>query len=511
MNFIMMNLTMILSIVGAIVFICIVIASIYVKANPQVAYIISGIKKNPRVLIGTGGIKIPIFERMDKLFLGQISVDVKTQSPVPTHNYIDVNVDAVCKVQVDPDKIQLAAKNFLNMTPANISAEIKDSLEGNMREVVGAIDLQGLVTDRDKFSDEIQTKAAKDMGSLGLKVISCNIQSITDENKLIEGLGADNTAAIRKNAAITKANADMEISVAQSEANKKANDARVLSETQIAERNNELEIKKADLKKVSDTKKAEADAAYEIQKQEQLKTVNVKTVDAQIEQTKREQILSEERIKIKQNELTAEINAQSDAQKYKTEINAQAELEQAKREAEAKAYLAEKEAEATKAKADAAKYAALQEAAGIKAKGEAEADATQAKLIAEAKGIEAKGIAEAEAMAKKAEAYEKYGQVAVIDMLTRMNEKVLPEVAKYVAEPMSKIGNVTVYGTNGSEVSGMSKNVPIAMKQTFDIVKDATGFDMTDIMKGQGIEGKVNRNINLTGDDDVKPVVQINS
>ena len=500
MNFIMMNLTMILSIVGAIVFICIVIASIYVKANPQVAYIISGIKKNPRVLIGTGGIKIPIFERMDKLFLGQISVDVKTQSPVPTHNYIDVNVDAVCKVQVDPDKIQLAAKNFLNMTPANISAEIKDSLEGNMREVVGAIDLQGLVTDRDKFSDEIQTKAAKDMGSLGLKVISCNIQSITDENKLIEGLGADNTAAIRKNAAITKANADMEISVAQSEANKKANDARVLSETQIAERNNELEIKKA-----------EADAAYEIQKQEQLKTVNVKTVDAQIEQTKREQILSEERIKIKQNELTAEINAQSDAQKYKTEINAQAELEQAKREAEAKAYLAEKEAEATKAKADAAKYAALQEAAGIKAKGEAEADATQAKLIAEAKGIEAKGIAEAEAMAKKAEAYEKYGQVAVIDMLTRMNEKVLPEVAKHVAEPMSKIGNVTVYGTNGSEVSGMSKNVPIAMKQTFDIVKDATGFDMTDIMKGQGIEGKVNRNINLTGDDDVKPVVQINS
>ena len=279
---------MILSIVGAIVFICIVIASIYVKANPQVAYIISGIKKNPRVLIGTGGIKIPIFERMDKLFLGQISVDVKTQSPVPTHNYIDVNVDAVCKVQVDPDKIQLAAKNFLNMTPANISAEIKDSLEGNMREVVGAIDLQGLVTDRDKFSDEIQTKAAKDMNSLGLKVISCNIQSITDENRLIEGLGADNTAAIRKNAAITKANADMEISVAQSEANKKANDARVLSETQIAERNNELEIKKADLKKVSDTKKAEADAAYEIQKQEQLKTVNVKTVDAQIEQTKRE-------------------------------------------------------------------------------------------------------------------------------------------------------------------------------------------------------------------------------
>ena len=46
-----MNLTIILSIVGAIVFTCILIASIYVKANPQVAYIISGIKKNPGVII----------------------------------------------------------------------------------------------------------------------------------------------------------------------------------------------------------------------------------------------------------------------------------------------------------------------------------------------------------------------------------------------------------------------------------------------------------------------------
>ena len=73
-----MNLTMILSIVGAIVFICIVIATMYVKANPQIAFIISGLRKNPRVLIGTGGIKIPILERLDKLFLGQVTVDVKT-------------------------------------------------------------------------------------------------------------------------------------------------------------------------------------------------------------------------------------------------------------------------------------------------------------------------------------------------------------------------------------------------------------------------------------------------
>ena len=103
-------------------------------------------------------------------------------------------------------------------------------------------------------------------------------------------------------------------------------------------------------------------------------------------------------------------------------------------------------------------------------------------------------------MQKKAEAYSKYGSIAVIDMLSKLNEKVLPDMAKYIAEPMSKIGNMTVYGTNGSEASGISGNVPAIIKQTRDIVKDATGVDMADIMKANTIDAKVNKNVNVNGD-----------
>ena len=130
----------------------------------------------------------------------------------------------------------------------------------------------------------------------------------------------------------------------------------------------------------------------------------------------------------------------------------------------------------------------------------AEAEGTKAKLLAEAEGVKAKGLAEAEAMQKKAEAYSKYGSIAVIDMLSKLNEKVLPDMAKYIAEPMSKIGNITVYGTNGSEASGISGNVPAIIKQTRDIVKDATGVDMADIMKANTIDAKVNKNVNVNGD-----------
>ena len=506
-----------------IVILIISIKSMYVKAPPSYAYILSGLRKEPRVLIGTGGFKIPLLERLDKVLLAQVTVDVKTNIPVPTHDFIDVMIDAVCKVRALPDAngVRLMAKNFLNMTAEQIAAEVKDTLEGCLREIAGAITLQNLITDRDKFSDEIQAKAAKDMAKLGLEVISCNIQNITDGNKLIENLGADNTYAIRKNAAITKANAERDIEIAEQKAKKEANDIRVQTETEIAERNNNLAIKKAELKKESDTIQADADAAYEIQKQEQQKTINIKTVDAQIEQTKREQVLSEEKIKITQNELKANVNAKADAQKYETQVNsdakkyqteidAQAKLEQQKREAEAKAYMAEQEALAVKAKADAQKYEALQEAAGIEAKGKATASQLLAELSAKAEGARLLGIAEAESISKKAEAYQKYGNAAIIDMLSRMNEKVLPEIAKNIAEPMAKIGDVKIYGTTGSEISGISNNVPALMKQTMDVLGDVTGVNMSDVMKSHTIQAKTDSNIHIAGEsEEVKPEVVV--
>jgi flotillin len=498
-------------IAGVVILFVIVLLAMYVKAPPSVAYVLSGLRKEPRILIGTGGFKIPIIERLDKVFLGQTTVDVKTSLPVPTHDFIDVMVDAVCKVRVQPtpEGTRLAAKNFLNMNPTEIAAQVKDSLEGNMREVIGAIDLQKLVTDRDAFSDQIQQKAAKDMAKLGLEILSCNIQNITDKNGLINALGADNTWKIKKDAAVNKANAEKEIAVAESNAKKEANDVQVKNDTEIAERQNELAIRRADLKCESDAKQAEADAAYEIQKQEQLKTVNIKTVDAEIEKTKRAQILADEQVKVTQNKLKAEVNAKADAQKYNTEVeatarkfkmetDAQAELEQKKREAEAEAYMAEMKAKAVKAKADADKYAALQEAEGIKAKGLAEAKAKQAVLEAEAEGIRAKGDAEAEAMDKKSEAFKK-SEFARLEMVLEMHKTVLPEVAANVAKPMGQIGEVTIYGQTGGEVAGMSQNVPVVMQRTFDIVKETTGVDLADVLKAETIDAKVKKEVTLNG------------
>lgn len=482
-------LFVLIPVVVVVVLLLIIITQGYVKAPPDHAFIISGLRKEPRVLIGRAGFKIPFFEQMDKLYLGQITVDIKTDEYIPTNDFINVMVDAVAKVRVadTPEQMKLAMRNFLNKEPVKIAADLQDSLQGNMREIIGTLSLRAINTDRDSFSDQVMAKASLDMKKLGIDILSCNIQNVTDEHGLIQDLGMDNTSKIRKDASIAKAEAERDIAIAQAAADKASNDARVLAEAEIAQKNNELAIKKAELQKASDTKKAEADAAYEIQKQEQEKTIQAATVNAQIAKTEREAELRRQQVTVQQQALEAEINKKADADRYAIEQAAAADLTKRQREAEAKKYEQEKEAEAVKAQAEAKKYAMLQEAEGIRARGQAEAAAIQAKALAEAEGME-----------KKAEAYQKYNQAAMAEMMI----KVLPEIAGKIAEPLSQIDRITIIGGgNGAEngVEAVAGNVPVVMAKLFESMKEATGVDLAEIMRADTYDAKVTRNINLTG------------
>ena len=461
----------------------------WVKAPPDVAFILSGWRAKPRMLVGQGGVKVPLLERVDKLFLGQMTVDIRTQQSVPTNDFINVKVDAVAKVSVDDtDEARLlASKNFLNLPPEKIADQLRDSLEGNMREIVGTLSLKEISTNRDSFSEQVKAAAAQDMERLGIKVISCNIQNITDETGLITDLGADNTARIRKDASIAKALADRDVSVKQAEAAKEANDAQVKAELEIAQRQNELAIRKAELKREADITKAEADAAYAIQEQEQRKAIETATVDAEIAKANREEALRKQQVAVREQELAAEVQKKADAEKYNISKQAEAELAKRQRESEARLYEQQRDAEAQKAQAEAKKYAMEQEAAGITAKAQAEAEA-----------IRLKGEAEAAAMDKKAEALKKYGKAAMAQMAI----EILPKVAAEVAKPLGTIDKVTIFGNSGeSGVATMSGNVPMIMAQTIQTIKEATGVDIAEIMKADSYDAKVTRNVNVTGMD----------
>ncbi|MBR1735748.1 MAG: flotillin family protein, partial [Firmicutes bacterium] len=111
----------------------------YIKASPDTAYIISGLRRKPKFLIGKAGVLIPFLEKKDELRLQLIPIDVKTSSAVPTADYINIKVDAAVNVKIsdEPDKLLKAAQNFLNKKTDYIAQVAREVLEGNMREIVG--------------------------------------------------------------------------------------------------------------------------------------------------------------------------------------------------------------------------------------------------------------------------------------------------------------------------------------------------------------------------------------
>ncbi len=475
-----------LGIVVAVVVLLIVLLCMgYVKAPPDMAFIISGIKKKSKIVIGKASIRIPFFERLDKLNLRLIPIDVKTSNAVPTADYININVDATVNVKIsnEPEKLRLAAENFLNKNTEYIASVAREVLEGNVREIVGKMKLEEMVSDRQKFATLVKENAEPDLAAMGLDIISFNVQNFVDGNEVIENLGIDNIVRIKKSAAIARAESERDIKVAQASADKEANDAAVAAETEIAKKQNELAIKKSELQMEADTKKAMADAAYEIQKEEQRKTIEITTANADIARQEREIELKQKQVAVKERALEAEVKKQAEADKYA-----------AQKEAEAKQFEAQREAEARKAQAEADRYAKEQEAEGIRAVGEAEASA-----------IQAKGVAEAEAMEKKAEAYAKYNKAAVAEMMI----KVLPDIAGKIAEPLSQIDKITIIGggEGGNGVDQVAGNVPAVMTKLFESMKETTGIDLADIIKADSYDAKVNRNITVNGLDNVNLVM----
>lgn len=411
-------------IVIIVILVIVIFSAGYRKAPPDKAFIISGLRRKAKVVIGKATVKLPFFERCDVLELALMSVDVKTAQAVPTADYINISVDAVVNVKIspDPDIIQKAQQNFLNRNVQYITGVAREVLEGNMREIVGQMRLEEMVS------------------------------------------------------------------------NRKANDARVDSETAIAERENELAIKQAELKRAADIKRAEADAAYTIQQEEQRKTIEITSANANLAKQAKEVEIKAKEAEIKERALEAEVKKTAEAQKYAAQQNADAELYTIQRNAEAKKYediqnaeaeleikkneaaailvTAQNEAAAAKARAEAARYAAEQEAEGIRARGIAEAEAVRAKALAEAEGLD-----------KKAEAMRKMEEAAVLQMYF---EK-MPEVAQAIAKPLENVDKITMYGDGNT--AKLVKDITEATTQASAGLLDGLGVDLKS-MVGSFITGK---------------------
>jgi flotillin len=480
------------------------------KVPQDKAMVVTGMKK--RVITGGGGLVIPVLERTDTISLGNIQLNINTSQTMSSQGVpIDVVGTAVIKVRNTQESIYAAIEQFTGTSEMQIQKSISDQvtliLEGKLREIVASMTVEQIYNDREAFSAKVQEVVGTKIGEMGLELKDFSIKDVNDTNGYIRALGAKQIAEKKKDAEIAQAMALKEESIKKSEATKEGERARLEAETEVSAAVKAKEVREAEFRTEQESAKAKADAAYEIQKSITYKEVIAAQMEADILKQIKQKELQEAQLQVeiareqKQTELEQR-RAEKTREELKTKVvePANADREQKKAEADAEKYTQIAEAQA-RAEAKKAEANAEAEAIMLKAKAEADAEAiggeAKAKAIsavglAEAEAIKAKGLAEAEAMEKKAEAYKKYTGAAMADKLIDK----LPDLARSIAEPLSQISDIKIYGGG---VDNVADNVPTVLAKVFDAVQSSVGIDMKNIIMADSLEARTTKNINVTG------------
>ena len=444
--------------VGAIILviaiILIVLAKQYRKVGPNEVLIIAGGRK--KTVIGPDGVKVkvgyrhrlgggtfvlPFVETVYRLPMDVITLNIKTPE-VLTHSGVPIMAEATGQVKVDSSDsaIRLAAEQFLGLGKEGIRDVSMNVLEGHMREVIGTMTVEQIYRGRQEFSARVNEAVRPDLSRMGLVMLSFALKDISDAQGYLESLSKPQIVAAKRDAVIAQAETEKESIIKSSQARKEGEVARLAAEALIAKAQWENEAKKSESQVAVNQKKAQADFSYELERYRL--SQQIKKEEAKMKAIEKEEAIKIEELEIsrREKELESSVVKPADARKY--QIKSEAEAEEFRIQAEAKG-----------------------KAEALRLEGDAEAEL-----------IKKKGLAEAESMLKRAQAWEKYNQAAVLEMYL----KALPELARAVSEPLSKVDKIVVIG-GGDKSLGTTRitaQVAEVLSQMPDVVKSLTGVDL---------------------------------
>lgn len=421
-----------------------------------------------KIVRGGGAFILPIFQKAEFMSLLSHKLDVTTPE-VYTEQGVPVIADgvAIIKVGSSTEDVATAAEQFMGKPIDSLKSEAQEVLEGHLRAILGTMTVEEVYRNRDRFAQEVQGVAARDLKKMGLLIVSFTIKDVRDKHGYLEALGKPRIAAVKRDAEIAEAEAVRDARIQKANAEEQGQKAELLRDTNIAEASKENQLKVASFKREQDTAKAEADQAYHIQEARAKQTVVEEQMKVELVRKEREIDLQGKEIQVREKQYDAEVKKKAEADRYAVEQAAEAEKARRMREADAVQYSIETQARAT--------------AEQKRLDGMAVADAERAKGAADAEVIRLRGLAEAEAKEKLAEAFQKFGEAAVLDIIVKM----LPELAESIAKPIASIDKLTVVDTgNGEGAARVSNYVTQLMSTAPEMLKSVSGIDVEALIKG---------------------------
>ncbi len=452
-------------VLALVVFVLILaVAKRYKKVGPNLVMIISGRRHRLRagdgsseitgyrIRKGGGAFIFPLLERADILSLEVMTLDITTPE-VYTKPGVPIVVDGVAQVKIkgDESSIRTAAEQFLGKSVDEIKQVALQTVEGHLRAIIGTLSVEEIYRNRDQFASSVQEVAVLDMANMGLSIVSFTLKDIRDSHGYLDALGKPRTAEVKRDAIIAQAEADRDANIKSAQARQAGEIAKFDADTRIAEANRDFQSKKAEYDAAVNLKRAEADLSYDIQKNKTSQALKKEEVQVAIIEKEQQIVVQEREIQRREKELEATVKRSADAERYRIETEAAA--------------LRTKAEQVARGEAEARRQKGLAEADVIKATGASEADI-----------IMLKGSAEAEAMRKKADSFKEYNQAAVLQILLAA----LPEIAKAVAEPLSKTDRITLVSTggDGTGASRLTGDIAKIMAELPAIVESLSGVDI---------------------------------
>lgn len=467
-------------------------ASRYEKVGPNEVLIVSGrpseytvpdgqlVSKNFRIFHGGGTFVWPVRERVDRLSLELMTLEIRTPE-FYTKFGVPIIVDGIAQIKVrsdDPTALITAAEMFLSKSRTEMNEIALQMMSGHLRSVISTLPFEEIHSSPETFAQTVQRLTAEDLANMGIQVISFTIREIQDPQGYLRAIGRPKMADVQKNAVLGEANAnrdatmgkstaDREATVTKSKADEEAQLATIAAQVSVAEAEKDKQIRLRAYEAEVATAKAEADLAYELQRAKKQQFLSEEMLGVNlVEKTKQIEV---EQAEIERRELELVHTVTKPAEAERTRVTLVAEAESHRR-----LIIAEAEAQSERLRGRA-------EAEVIQARGEAEAAAIREKALAEAEGLRAKYLAEAEGMKEKAKAWQEYNEAAVSQMFI---EK-LPEIAAAVAAPLGRIDHITLVNSGGTDtgVEKITKSVTDVIAQVPGVVEMLSGVNLPDLVK----------------------------
>lgn len=261
-----------------------------------------------KIVRGGGAFIWPIFQKAEYLSLLSHKLDVMTPE-VYTEQGVPVSADgvAIIKVGSSIEDVATAAEQFMGKPIESLKGEAQEVLEGHLRSILGSMTVEEVYRNRDKFAQEVQGVAARDLKKMGLQIVSFTIKDVRDKHGYLEALGKPRIAAVKRDADIAEAEALRDARIQKALAEESGQKAELLRDTNIAEAEKEKELKIASFKKEQDTAKADADQAYFIQEARAKQIAVEEQMKVELVRKEREIDLKDKEINVRQKQYDAEV------------------------------------------------------------------------------------------------------------------------------------------------------------------------------------------------------------